>query len=75
MRRRAFLVALGGAAVAAEAKLVQALEPRIYTIGVLIPGNQGDQAVRFLRQGMRDLGYVEGKNLRLDIRSASTLPA
>lgn len=66
MNRRDFvcvLVALGAAAPSAQA------EP-VFRIGVLIHGTERTYGTRVeaLRGGLRDLGYVEGKNLKLLVR-------
>jgi putative ABC transport system substrate-binding protein len=39
-------------------------------IGVLRPGAAPDPRVEILRSGLRDLGYIEGQNLSLEIRYA-----
>jgi putative tryptophan/tyrosine transport system substrate-binding protein len=39
-------------------------------IGVLRPGSPPDPLVEDLRQGLRDLGYVEGRNIILEYRYA-----
>jgi len=40
-------------------------------IGYLEPSNEGASAYRAFQQGMRDLGYLEGKNLLLEYRSST----
>jgi putative ABC transport system substrate-binding protein len=68
MKRREFISLLGGAAgwpLTARAQQ----EDRIYTIGVLtLSSPNPDQLLQALREGLRDAGYVEGRNLRLEIR-------
>jgi len=68
--RREFLAALGGAAAWPLAVRAQESE-RIRRIGVLI-GVADDAAGKArlvtFRQGMQDLGWTEGRNLRLDVR-------
>jgi|SRR6516225_2221182 putative ABC transport system substrate-binding protein len=63
--RREFIAALGGAAawpLAARAQSVSKM-PRI---GIIDP-----RAIWApLRQGLRDLGYVEGRNIAIEYRSA-----
>ena len=39
-------------------------------IGLLVPGKSADIAVRVFSQRLRDLGYVDGQNIRLEVRSA-----
>src|SRR5262249_43383269 len=44
---------------------------KLPTIGVLVMGNiSPDEFWREFRQGLRDLGYVEGQNIRFEFRSA-----
>jgi ABC-type uncharacterized transport system substrate-binding protein len=47
----------------------QAQQPKIPRIGYLVGGSGGDSNTAF-RQGLRDLGYIEGKNLLLEYRYA-----
>jgi putative tryptophan/tyrosine transport system substrate-binding protein len=69
MRRREFIALLGGAASWPLAALAQ--QPKVPTIGALVIGNiSPEQFWREFRQGLRDLGYVEGQNIRFEFRSA-----
>src|SRR5215469_6859756 len=71
MRRRVFIALLGGGAVgwplAARAQQPLSKIPRI---GIIDPGAQWDP----FRQGLRDLGYIEGRNIAIEYRSAKAVP-
>jgi putative ABC transport system substrate-binding protein len=68
--RRKLLASLGGAA-AAWPLAARAQQPKVPTIGALVIGNiSPEQFWREFRQGLRDLGYVEGQNIRFEFRSA-----
>lgn len=56
------LVALGAAPLAVQAQ-------RVFRIGVLIHGTERTYGARVeaLRAGLRELGYVEGRNLKLSV--------
>jgi putative ABC transport system substrate-binding protein len=69
MRRREFITLLGGAAAwPLAARAQQAKVPRI---GVLYIGLADAEAFKKeIREGLRELGYVEGKNIAFEFRSA-----
>jgi ABC-type uncharacterized transport system substrate-binding protein len=68
MRRRDFLQLAAGAAIAWPL-LVHAQQRAIPLIGVLRTGTAvNDQSTDFFRRGLRDLGYVEGQNIRVEVR-------
>src|SRR5260221_6420178 len=70
MNRRAFITLLGGAA-AVWPLTGRAQQAKVPTIGVLVIGNiSPEEFWREFRQGLRDLGYVEGQNIRFEFRSA-----
>src|SRR5438132_3455370 len=70
MRRREFIGLLGGAA-AVRPLAAHAQQPKMPTVGALVIGNiNPEQFGREFRQGLRDLGYVEGQNIRFEFRSA-----
>ncbi len=74
MRRREFITLLGGAA-AAWPLAARAQQARVYTIGVLtLTSPSPEPLLEALREGLHDAGYVEGRNLRLEIRSAAGRP-
>ena len=70
MRRREFIGLLGGAA-AVRPLAAHAQQPKMPTVGALVIGHTDPEEFwRVFRQGLRDLGYVEGQNIRLEFRSA-----
>src|SRR4051794_8151789 len=69
-RRREF-VGLLGVAAAIGPLAAHAQQPKMPTIGALVIGNiNPEQFWREVRQGLRDLGYIEGQNIRFEFRSA-----
>jgi putative tryptophan/tyrosine transport system substrate-binding protein len=71
MRRREFIAGLAGAAMWPLAARAQQGD-RVLRIGVLIPGDENDP-VRNLgafRQGLGEVGYVEGRNVEMEYRYA-----
>ena len=70
INRRTFIV--GAVAVVALPLAAQEKPPREYHIGVLDPVAEPANAANMtqLRRGLKDLGYAEGKNLRIAYRSA-----
>src|SRR5437016_12579813 len=70
LKRREFLTLLGGAA-AAWPLATRAQQPKLPSIGALVIGNiSPEEFWREFRQGLRDLGYIEGQNIRFEFRSA-----
>jgi putative ABC transport system substrate-binding protein len=70
MKRRSFITLLGGAAAWPLAAHAQQRE-RMRHVGALILGNADADAFRTeLREGLSKAGYVEGRNVQVDIRSA-----
>jgi putative ABC transport system substrate-binding protein len=69
MKRRAFITLLGGAAVLPLAARAQ--QTKIPTIGVLLLGVPDPAPfLKSLREGLRDRNYFDGRNIRLEIRTA-----
>ena len=69
MDRRAFLATLTGGLLAAP--LAAESQPtRVYRVGVIIQGGPYAQAVEGLREGLRELGFEEGKQIILYVRDA-----
>jgi ABC-type uncharacterized transport system substrate-binding protein len=74
IRRREFITLLGGAAawpIAASGQQPAKL-PRIGFLG-LAPASTFATRVNALRTGLRDLGYVEGKNIVIEFKWARTV--
>jgi putative ABC transport system substrate-binding protein len=70
IRRREFITALGGAAVWPLAARAQQGD-RVRRIGVLMPGDENDpvaKSVSALTQALADLGWIDGRNVRIDLR-------
>jgi putative ABC transport system substrate-binding protein len=65
MRRRAFITLLGGAAVWPLAARAQQRVPRV---GVLLVA--GAELMGPYREALRDLGYVEGNSIQIEVHSA-----
>lgn len=64
MERRTFLVGLGGAALWPQLAQAEKAPPGKWRIGMLAHQRRQD----FVRQALRELGYVEGDNLVIDAR-------
>ena len=78
MRRREFILALGGAAAPAilRPRAARAQQPAMPVIGYLnaaTPSWYAD-ALRAFRQGLKESGYVEGENVAIDYRWGENQP-
>jgi putative ABC transport system substrate-binding protein len=73
MRRREFIAGLGGAAVWTLAARAQPAE-RVRRIGVLMVLDENDPAAKprlsAFTQALADLGWIDGRNVRMDLRWA-----
>src|SRR5438067_4983624 len=69
MRRRDFIICLVGTAAAWPLSM-GAQQKAMPFIGVLDGGDPGPFLSEFGR-GLRDLGYVEGKNMQIQVRAAA----
>jgi putative ABC transport system substrate-binding protein len=71
INRRAFLTGLGAVLAAPRAAGAQQAG-KVYRIGVL--GNENNPPWDGFRQGLRDLGYVDGRNVSMDWRWSGGKP-
>src|SRR5262245_35705365 len=72
LKRRAFITLIGGAAawpLAARAQQQAGRVPRIGFLGLTSPSDRPSLLDAF-RQGLRELGWVEGQNIVIDYRYA-----
>lgn len=70
MRRRHFVSAFG-AAIVLGSTAGAAQSAKVPTIGVLVIGKPDPSAIlQRLREELRKLGYVEGRNMQIEVRSA-----
>jgi putative tryptophan/tyrosine transport system substrate-binding protein len=75
MRRREFILALGG--LAARPFAARAQQGKIPVIGFLHPGfpdGAGSPAFSALRDGLRDVGYIDGETVKIEARWARGEP-
>jgi putative ABC transport system substrate-binding protein len=72
MRRREFIVTLGGAAAITWPLAARGQQPAMPVIGFLYPTSPDTIAdrLRAFRQGLKDTGHVDGENVAIDYRSA-----
>ena len=72
LRRREFIAGLGGAAAAWPLSARAQQGDRVRRIGVLIVGDENDPAIAIIvpwfTQTLAGLGWVDGRNVRMDLR-------
>jgi putative ABC transport system substrate-binding protein len=60
--------------LAGDAGMAAAQQPKLYRIGVILPGGPLYETVEGLRYGMKELGLQEGKQFTLEIRDTKGDP-
>ena len=74
MKRRCFLMSLSGAVIWSRAALAQQTGNKVSRIGMLVPyperDAEGKARVAAFKEKLQDLGWIEGRNLQLDVRWA-----
>jgi putative ABC transport system substrate-binding protein len=68
-KRREFITLLGGAVVALPLA-AHAQQPAMALVGLLTGTQVDDRFIDAIRQGLKDAGYIEGRNLAIKHRSA-----
>jgi putative ABC transport system substrate-binding protein len=72
MRRRDFITLLGGATVAWPLAAQAQQGDRVRRIGVLMPFDENDPLAKTFvsgfTQALADLGWIDGRNMRMDLR-------
>src|SRR3954447_11394084 len=75
MRRRELMLLLGASAVPGSVHVRAQEASKVYRIGFLWDGPAVfPDAIEAFRQGLRDLGYVEGRNITIEYRWAEGKP-
>ncbi|MGB9016441.1 MAG: ABC transporter substrate-binding protein [Pseudolabrys sp.] len=69
MRRRDLIILLGGAA-ATWPLTARAQQPVMALVGLLSAFQLDDRLINAVREGLKDAGYVEGRNVAIKYRSA-----
>jgi ABC-type uncharacterized transport system substrate-binding protein len=69
MTRREFIAVLAGAAVAWPLA-ARAEQPGVALIGLLAGAQLDDRMLSAVRQGLKEAGYVEGRNVAIKYRTA-----
>jgi putative ABC transport system substrate-binding protein len=72
MERRTFLALLPGGLLAVSRAAVAQTPGKVYRIGIIVTAapNETGHVIKALDEGLRELGYVEGRNIVLERRFA-----
>src|SRR5262245_65986694 len=70
MRRRKFFSFVGGAV--AWPLAAQAQQSAMALVGLLSSAQLDDRQIGAIRQGLKDAGYIEGRNVAIKYRSADS---
>ena len=74
MRRREFITLLGGAAAAWPLAAKAQQGDRVRRVGVLMPFGENDPVMKprvfAFERALADLGWTDGRNVRIDLRWA-----
>jgi len=70
MQRRHFIVLLAGAAALWPLAAYAQQAAKLYRVGILSPELPPPGFLDAFRQGLRELGYVEGRDITLEVRNA-----
>lgn len=73
MDRRTFIGGIAGSFLAAPIAAMAQPAGRIHRVGFVSPTSAGPRNVAFV-QGLRELGYVEGRNVSIEMRFADGQP-
>jgi putative ABC transport system substrate-binding protein len=77
MRRREFITILGGAAAIWPLSALAQQPERMRRITVLVGLDEQDseaqKRIKAFRAGMRDLGWIEGRNIQIEYRFAGAI--
>ena len=72
LNARLFVIGFLGALPFALCASAQAQQGKIYRVGVLVVGGAEIAQIKGLRDGLKELGYTQGKNLALEVSDKET---
>ena len=72
MNKAGWASTLVAAILLAVAVIVEAQQGKVYYVGVLTIGTSDNPHIKGLRDGLKEAGYVEGKNLVFDTPTKDT---